>query len=293
MTRSTIDEIWSEPESTTFDYLRTTCGFSSDIIERFFRPWFSGVFFERELSTSSRFFKFIFRMFAIGDVALPAEGMGAIPRQLARDLPAEMCRLSSRVASLDGLTVRLESGETLQSSAIILAVEGPEASRLTGTPFVSQDPRSTTCFYYAAPTPPITESLLILNGDPSGPINNLCVPSNVAPSFAPPGQSLVSISVIGQKASATTQLELDVRTQLREWYGSQVDRWLTLPSYYIPHALPGQPVHFRDQPHRSSKLAEGLYHCGDYCETASIHGAMISGRYAAESVLADLKIPAA
>jgi phytoene dehydrogenase-like protein len=290
VTHDTIKDIWTQPDSTTFDYLRTTCGFSSDMIERFFRPWFSGVFFEKELNTSSRFFKFIFRMFSVGDAALPEQGMGAIPRQLAEGLPSEMYRLSSRVTSVDGLTVRLESGEVIQNSAIVLAVEGPEASRLSGGQIASPESRSTTCFYFAAPTPPITDSLLILNGDQSGPINNLCVPSNVAPSYAPRGQSLVSVSVIGRKASATTELELDVRRQLREWYGSEVDRWLTLPSYYIRHALPGQLAHFRDHPALAPKLAEGLYHCGDYCETASIHGAMVNGRRAAEAVLADLKI---
>lgn len=290
VSRGSIDGIWKEPDSTTIDYLSRTCGFSSDMIERFLRPWFSGVFFERELTTSSRFFRFIFRMFALGDAALPEEGMGAISKQLAKGIPSEMYRLSSRVSRLDGLTVHLESGETIDSSALVLAVEGPEASRLTGGQIASPESRATTCFYFASPSPPMSEPLLVLNGDPSGPINNLSVPSNVAPSYAPSGQSLVSVSVIGQNANATTELELDVRRQLREWYGSQVDRWLTLPSYYIRHALPGQPAHFRDQPAPSPKLAAGLYHCGDYCETASIHGAMVSGRRTAESVLTDLRI---
>lgn len=290
VTSDTIDEIWKEPDSTTRDYLTQTCGFTSDMIERFFRPWFSGVFFEPDLATSSRFFRFIFRMFAVGDAALPEQGMGAISKQLAEGIPAEMCRFSSRVLRLDGLTVELESGERIDSGFLVLAVEGPEASRLTGGQIASPQSRATTCFYFAAPTPPITERLLVLNGDSSGPINNLSVPSNVAPSYAPSGQSLVSVSVIGQQANATTKLELDVRRQLRDWYGSQVDRWLTLPSYYIRHALPGQPAHFREQISKSPTLLTGVYHCGDYCETASIHGAMVNGRRTAEALLADLRI---
>ena len=260
------------------------------MIERFFRPWFAGVFFERDLATSSRFFKFIFRMFALGDASLPQQGMGAMTQQLVQTIPKERIRLSTRVSSLDGLTVRLEGGESIDSRALVLAVEGPEAARLTGGRIESPKSHSTTCFYFAAPQPPVTESLLVLNGDQSGPINNLCVPSNVAPSYAPTGQALVSVSVIGPQANASTELELDVRRQLRDWYGSQVDRWLTLPSYYIRHALPAQPSHFRDAPARPSKVAEGLYCCGDYSETASIHGAMFSGRRTAENVLADLGI---
>ncbi len=290
VTQSTIETLWAEPDSTTFDYLRTTCGFSSDMIDRFLRPWFAGVFFERELATSSRFFRFIFRMFAIGDAALPTDGMGAMSKQLAIEIPGSMCRLSTRVESIDDGVVRLAGGEVINASAIVLAVEGPEASRLTGGQIPSPVSRSTTCFYYAAPQPPITESLLVLNGDQTGPINNLCVPSNVSPSYAPAGQSLVSVSVVGSKENESTGLELEVRRQLRDWFGSDVDRWSILRSDHIRHALPSQPAHFRDRGTLKPKLADALYCCGDYCETASIHGALLSGRHTAETVLVDLGI---
>jgi phytoene dehydrogenase-like protein len=201
-----------------------------------------------------------------------------------------MCRLSTRVESLDAGRVRIEGGEVIDASAIVLAVEGPEASRLTGGQIQSPDSRSTTCFYYAAYQPPIAESLLVLNGDQVGPINNLCVPSNVSASYAPKGQALVSVSVVGTKENESTELELEVRRQLRDWFGSEVDHWATLKSYHIRHALPSQPAHFRDQGAPKPKLAEGLYCCGDYCETASINGALLSGRHTAEALLVDLGI---
>ncbi len=50
--------------------------------------FFGGVFLERELVTSSRFFEFLFRMFSAGDTAVPAAGMQQIPLQLAAKLPA-------------------------------------------------------------------------------------------------------------------------------------------------------------------------------------------------------------
>jgi phytoene dehydrogenase-like protein len=290
VTQSTIEKLWDEPDSTTFDYLRTTCGFSTDMIERFLRPWFAGVFFERELSTSSRFFRFIFRMFSIGDASLPEEGMGSMSKQLAKEIPDNNCRFSTRVESLDGSHVQIEGGEVINAAAIVLAVEGPEASRLTCGQIKSPESRSTICFYYAASQPPMKESLLVLNGDQSGPINNLCVPSNVSPSYAPKGQALVSVSVVGAKENESTDLELDVRRQLRDWFGSEVDHWSAIRSYHIRHALPTQPAHFRDGRTPNPKLAEGLYCCGDYCETASIHGALLSGRRTAETLLADLGI---
>ena len=201
-----------------------------------------------------------------------------------------MCRLLTRVDSIDDRIVRIEGGEVIDASTIVLAVEGPEASRLTGGRIQSPDSRSTTCFYYAASQPPIKESLLVLNGDQTGPINNLCVPSNVSPSYAPASQSLVSVSVVGSKENESTDLELEVRRQLRDWFGAEVDRWSSLRSDHIRHARPSQPAHFRDRGTLRPKLAEGLYCCGDYCETASIHGALLSGRHTAEALLADLGV---
>ena len=211
--------------------------------------------------------------------------MGSIPMQIARDLPANMLRLSTRVESMNGLEVQLADRQTIQARAIVLAVDAPAAALLTGGRVHAPKSNSTTCFYYAATQAPISESIIVLNGDGSGPISSICVPSNVVSTYAPSGQSLISVSVSGQKASASGELEQDVRKQLREWYGSQVEHWRLLRSYYIQHALPNQPVHFRDTTAPASRLANGLYHCGDYCETASIHGAMVSGRKAAEAVL--------
>lgn len=289
VTHTSIEELWQEPETTTHEFLSTTCGLSSDMIDRFFRPWFSGVFLEKDLMTSSRFFRFLFRIFAMGDAALPELGMGAIPKQLAAGLAPPIIRLSTPVDSLvDGHRVRLKSGEYIDCRAIVLAVEGPEASRLTGGLIRSPEGRATTCFYYAAPLPPFRESLLVLNGDGHGPINNLCVVSNVAKSYAPAGQSLMSVSIVGKPEPDADDSEHSVRRQLREWYGLQVDSWRLLKSYFIPYALPSQPAHFEDLAAPARRLDENVYYCGDYAETASIQGAMVSGRKVGQEVLADI-----
>ncbi len=88
---TTNEEIFAKPEVTTAYYLEKR-GFSKKIIERFFRPFFSGIFLENELKTSSRLFEFTFRMFALGHAALPAKGMEEIPKQLKAQ--AEKNRIS-------------------------------------------------------------------------------------------------------------------------------------------------------------------------------------------------------
>ena len=258
------------------------------MVDRFFRPWFSGVFLEKELTTSSRFFRFLFRIFATGNASLPAAGIGAIPRQLAAGLPPSTIRLSTPVDSLlDGHRVRLKSGESIDCRAIVLAVEGPEASRLTGGMIRTPDFRATTCFYYAAPQAPFPEPLLVLNGENQGPINNLCVVSNVAKTYAPAGQALISVSVVGKPESWPADLENSVRRQLVEWYGSQAKSWSLLRRYDIPFALPCQPAHFRDALPVHERLFQDMYQCGDYLDTASIQGAMMSGRRTAQALIDD------
>lgn len=289
--RGSLGDLWSATDSTTQEYLRETCGFSNDLIERFFRPWFRGVFLEDDLATSSQFFRFVFRMFALGEAALPAAGMGALAQQLAQSLPAEQIRLNSRVAAIEGTSVRLESGELLSGSAVVLAVEGPAAARLAGESITPPVSRGTACLYFAATAPPVKEGILVLNGDRTSPVNNLCVPSLVSPSYAPAGQALISVSVVGDHRQAEQELMVSARKQLREWYGAQVDRWELQRIYHIPHALPAQPAHFRTTTRPACRLQQGIYACGDYRETACIHGALVSGRLAAETLLADFGLP--
>ncbi|MFO0912678.1 MAG: NAD(P)/FAD-dependent oxidoreductase [Pirellulales bacterium] len=275
-----------EPDSTTGSYLSDEWKFSDEMIERFFRPWLSGVFLERELRTSSRFFKFIFRMFALGDTALPARGMGAITAQLADRLPAGSIQLNTQVARVEGTEVRLANGRTLAAQAVVVATDGPAAALLTGRPELKPESRATTCFYFAAERPPVADPILVLNGDPTGPINHLCVPSQVASTYAPTGKSLISVSVLGEAAGdELARLELDVRHQLADWFGPEALTWRPLRSYTIRHALPAQPVGRWDEPSPTNQCGPRLFACGDYRESASIQGAMLSGRRTAEEVL--------
>ncbi|MCK6459110.1 MAG: FAD-dependent oxidoreductase, partial [Planctomycetes bacterium] len=86
------EEILSAAQTTALATLERD-GFSGGMIDGFFRPLFGGVFLDRSLGTSSRMLEFVFAMFARGEVALPEEGMGAIPAQLASMLPAGTVRL--------------------------------------------------------------------------------------------------------------------------------------------------------------------------------------------------------
>ena len=281
--RGTIEDLFLRPETSAAERLHAE-GFSAGMIGAFFHPFFGGVLLDRSLSASSRMLEFVFRTMAEGDVAVPAAGMGAIPEQMARRLPEGTVRLGARVAAASPREVRLDSGETLGGDAVVVATEGPEAARLTGLP--GPGSRPATCLYFAAERAPITEPMLVLDGDGTGPVNNLCFPSRVSPSYAPAGATLVSASVVGGAASdaGDAALERAVRGQMEGWFGPEVRRWRHLRTYQIRHAQPEQRPGTLEPVERPVRLASGLFVCGDHRDTASLHGALLSGRRAAEAV---------
>ena len=288
VSRDSLNQIFQRPETTTLKRLRRA-GFSERIIEHFFKPFLGGVFLENELNTSSKMFDFVFRMFANGDAALPHDGMGAMAEQLAKQLPPNAIRTNASVAHVKPKQVLLESGEVLTAPVVIVACDLPAALKLCDLPISGsrrKEGKSVTCVYFTAPKPPLTEPILVLNGEGSGPINNLCVPSQVCPSYAPSGQSLISVSSLGTPAvSDLASLEGAIRRQLKQWYGNQVDSWGHLRTYSIDHALPDQTALSLTPVSKSPMIEKGLFICGDHCNTASIQGAMVSGREAAENVL--------
>ncbi len=177
----------SGPDRTAMEDLEAM-GFTSGMIRGFFRPFFGGVLLDRHLTDSSRIFRYIFRMFSNGDISVPARGMGEIPRQLAGRLDPGAIRLNARVEAVGVGQVRLESGEVLTARDVVVATEGPEASRLL--PAVeAPDSKGTRCLYFEAPEPPLDEPILALDGTGAGPVNNLAVMSSVSPGYAPPGEA--------------------------------------------------------------------------------------------------------
>lgn len=278
---TSLADIFATAETTTLEALRSE-GFSAGMIDRFFRPFLGGIFLERRLATSSRMFEFVFRTFSRGDTVLPARGMERIPEQIAGRLPAGVVTTGARVLEASRGGVGLATGERLDAEAVVLAAPDPA---LTGNGELAWC--STTCLYFAAERAPIEDPVLVLDGDGEGPVNNLCVPSLVAPAYAPPGRHLVSATVVGA-ASSGEELEAAVRTQLSGWFGDQVADWRHLRTYEIGHALPAQPPGILEPPERSVRRADGLYRCGDWLDNASIQGAIDSGGRAARAVLADL-----
>jgi phytoene dehydrogenase-like protein len=283
--RTSIEQIFKRPERSTRDALKAE-GFSQEMIHRFFRPFFGGILLDGELKTTSRMFEFVFKMLSEGETSVPARGMGAIPAQIAENFTASSIRLNARVESLHENEITLAGGESMRARAIVVATDGPAAAHLVGE--VEHASRSVSCFYYAADESPIPYPLLTLNGDGAGPVNNFAVISQIAPSYAPPRKHLISVAVLGTQELTDAQLGGFIIAQMKNWFGSVARSWRFLKSYKIPHAQPQQYPGALDPAERSVRIRPGIYVCGDHRDNASIQGAMLSGRRAAEAVLADL-----
>ena len=136
----------------SLEYLRSE-GFSERMIDDFYRPFYGGIFLDRSLSTSSRVLRFTFKMLATGKTAVPARGIGEIPKQLAAHLPVGAVRTNSPVRSLlregDRVVGVEAAGEEHEADAVVVATEAPVAGRLAGAA-APEGSVGQLCVYYAA-----------------------------------------------------------------------------------------------------------------------------------------------
>jgi phytoene dehydrogenase-like protein len=278
--RGVAPKLLRNKDMSTLDALRSA-GFSQRMIETFFKPLFGGVQLDPQLATSRRMFDIIFRSLSEGQSVLPSNGMQALPEQLASRLHPNTIHLNSPVESLDGTMVILRSGERIAARVVVIATDGPTASTLLGLPPVHS--RTAGCVYFSADTPPNNKKYVILDGSGKGPVLNVAIISNVAPSYAPPGKHLIAAALPGVISGNLEQL---ARQQLREWWGPQVDTWKHLRTYAISHGGPVQSAPF--SPKQQVSLGDGRFVCGDHRDTGSIQGALYSGRRCGEAVVRSL-----
>jgi phytoene dehydrogenase-like protein len=241
-------------------------------------PFLAGVLGEDRQESSRRFVELVLRSFVRGTPALPAAGMQALPEQLAARLPEGALHLSTPVEAVRGTSVVTAAGRVDASTCLVAAGPGP-ACDLLGLPPVST--RALTTYYHLAEQAPSELAALHVDGERRGPVVNSAVVSNVAPTYAGGRGALVATTVLGRRDDVET--EHAVRRQLRWLYGRDVAGWDHVATYAIAEALPAMlpPLTVR----RPVDLGEGRFVAGDHRDTATIQGALVSGRRAAHAIL--------
>jgi phytoene dehydrogenase-like protein len=316
VTTHTVEQLFAEDETDTLTALKERWKFSDAFIESFFQPFLQGIYLAPLHEQSSRMFGFVFKMFTQGAATLPRRGMGAVSQQLANQALSAgvdiLCNHSvtkiTRHAASGSYRVSCANGDTIVADTVIVATEGPRAKKLLATvqglegleEEVETTQRSVGCLYYSfVGEPPVRDPILILNGasdrgTEQHPVNNICFPSVVSSSYAPPGHGLCSVTILRPALESFSGRDADldaaVRSQLATWFPGYetaiLREWKLEGLYRIAHAQPEQlsgplPANVHGgrpcTTFRYATLPEGLLVCGDHVATATLNGALESG----------------
>jgi len=288
--RKPLADILGADDRTIARYLEDR-GFSTAFREHFAAPFYGGITLDRSLSASRLVFEYTFKMLVEGEAALPADGMGAIPAQLAEHARTAgvSVETSTPVTALrhDGDGVRVETaGETVDADAAVVATDPRTARELTGVRTIPTDARACVTQYFSLPTTQRldTDGRLLLNAADEQP-NQVAPLSDAQPSYAPDGTHLLGATFLGEQAAGDAELAAEVRDALASWYpeNSFADLEL-LRTDRIEFAQFAQPPGFRADLPAVDAPAGPVVLAGDYTAWSSIQGAMESGRRAARAL---------
>jgi phytoene dehydrogenase-like protein len=284
------------PEETTLHALQRY-GFTQETIDQFFKPFFGGVFLESALSTSVRKWRWTYHYFAKGQACLPKNGMGALSQSLAEQLPPERVRLNTRLTPFTTVgDFYSEAGERFTPTFTVLATELPAAAHLLQAEVPTESHAAETWYFSTETLPKQAKAALHLRhqGEPLN-VLHWCYPSMVQANYAPPGQHLVSVSTQAVQQTRNEPEDAErLKQRLGKLLGEDVSHWRFLRRYWVANALPasttlyGEPSPYWEKLSAKAKALNVLL-AGDYSETASLQGALLSGRKAAMRVVKALK----
>lgn len=277
--KKSLLEIFSDKEQSTLSYL-SVFGFSSEIINDFFKPFFSGIFLETNLETSSRMFEFVFKMFGEGSAAIPRKGMEAIPKQLSQKLKQTTIKFNTKVATIEGEEITLVDGNKLESHYTIVATEASNLCKaLNGHPV---EWRSCHNLYFETEDKVIRKRLIGLISENGGLINNIAYNTSLK-CFSKGKKELLSVTVIDDQNLSQEELVIRVKSELKDYCDINAGR--LIKQYDIPMALPKlTKLKYKEIP-PEARLHNNLFLAGDTLLNGSLNAAMVSGETAAYGLM--------
>ena len=287
------ESLLDRSDSSIREYLREW-GFSERYLSNFIAPFYGGITLDRSLGTSKRVFEYTFKSLSEGRTAVPAEGMGAITRQLAERAEDAGAQIVTGEAVTELKQKRrhalvVTDDDRRAVDAVVVATQPTVAARLTGNDAIPTDGVGCVTQYYRLDGPPLdTGKRLLLNAGDTAP--NTVVPlSEVAPEYAA-GDQLLNATFLGEDSFETSREELATMTRetLESWYPERsFDALEPLATDRIPFAQFAQPPGIHDSLPDVRDGGRRTYLAGEYTEWSSIQGALKSGRAAASAVLED------
>lgn len=285
--RVLLGECRRPEDRTTIDFLRAA-GISPTAIERFFRPFFGGIFLDGELGTSAALFRYYLKKFSLGRAFLPLEGMVGLPLLLAARLTGHRLRLGEEVSSIQVRSHRAESLKLADSNeipveAVVIASDAGSAGKLLGVNARQPLFRRVWQLAWTSPEPLTSARMLIL---PAGRrvLRHLTQITNVAPGYSPSGRPLLVASVLEGGTDGDAALAAAARREVCEIFPTCGDKLELVDIRRVDRAVIHQPPGFLAKKKTFDHPANIIL-AGDYLSTSSIESAMASGERAARRVL--------
>lgn len=281
--KKTIDAIFIEKEITTKAFLEQQ-GFSAAMITKFFKPFFSGIFLEPDLVTSSRMFQFVFKMFGEGFATLPKNGISAIVTQLVASLSTTKIAYNSATKSITDNKIFFEDGNEESFDYAIIATE---PNFYTPKPVLKKVAwKPCDALYFTAQKRIIDKALIGLVADEDALINNIFYHTSLETGGIAK-QELLSVTVVKDHQFSKDALIKKVLQDLEKYCG--ITGLSFLQHYAIPKALPELKILKNRLDIEDIKLSETIFLAGDYLLNGSLNAAMISGETTALSLIQSLE----
>ena len=256
----------TEPDQQTKTFLEEF-GFSEKIIEFFFRPFFAGIFLEKKLKTSAKFFKFIFSKFNSGLATLPEYGMQAIPNSIVKNISPDKILLNNEVIGLKNNIISLKNGQTISADYFILTGH----SRSLGSYRNAEYNFVKTLYFSSTDEPPNGKYIHLFPEDDL--MNNVAFPSIISEHYAKNDVHLLSVTVISNKLKKT-ELIKNIEQRLSKYFKNEEKCYRFLEYMDIKEATIKQSPKFFES---KNIFNDGIVYAGDYTRNGSIEGAVDSG----------------
>lgn len=271
---TSIDQIFENAEITTLEYLQLK-GFSQGVINSFFKPFFTGIFLETELSTSSRMFEFVFKMFAEGQAAVPREGIEQIALQLRARLKKTTFLMGQEVRDISDTHVYGANGEPHPYDFCICTY-----------PKVGQDVKWKSCenLYFKTEKSSLNAPIIGLLTAPDRLVNNYHFVTDLVPHQAQ--GAVMSVTVVRKHKYTQAELIEEVIREMKSITG--LKEFQFLQHFDIPKALP-DISDLRSTP-QSMHREGNVYYTGDTTLQGSLNSAMLAGKQTALQAIKDFSL---
>ena len=281
--KKSITAIFKEDEISTLKYLENY-GFSEEMIHSFFKPFFSGIFLEPNLQTSSRMFQFIYKMFGAGYAALPKGGIQSIVDQMISKLNKTEFRYNVPVKRVIDGCVLLENGEKLDSNFTIITSNAHQM--ITNLSNQETEWKSCNTLYFEVDQRVIQKPLIGLIAQNDSLINNIFYHTSLQTSKAA-NKELLSVTVVKDHSFKEKELVEKVTEELGLLCGIIGCKFIK--QYHIKNALPRLENLQYELSETETKLTNTIFLAGDQLLNGSLNAAMISGERAALGIIKTLE----